>query len=121
MKYSDAFVSLYTMALDVPDARMVGITYKCVAIYLGRIRMAELANVGHGITSAAWIDNFKKTYNNSDKKSLALRHLINLTDDEWKMVEDAMMEYADGAPGTYAWKNKRKEWVRALDTLRAFS
>jgi hypothetical protein len=112
MTYSDAFESLYTLSLDM--GLPTETKYKRVAMFLRRIRMAELIKSERGML---WTDNFKNEY----KKELALCHVLNLTDVEWGKIKGAMMKYATASAGTDKWRSKRIEWVRALDTLRAFS
>ena len=53
-------------------------------------------------------------------KDLALQHLVEITDVEWKMIQGAMKGYASRSAGSDKWRAMRMEWVCALDTLRAF-
>ncbi len=91
------------------------VKYKRVAEYFSRIGMVELGtdHIGRGL---ARTDEFTDAY----KKELALCHFINLTNTEWEKIQGAMIKYVDESRWSPAWKVRRIEWVRALDTLRAF-
>jgi len=112
MKYSYAFEKLYMMTLDTNLRTET--KYKRVAHYLSRIMMAEHRPE---LDSIAWDDDLTL----DEIKDLALQHLVEITDVEWKMIQGAMRGYASRSAGTDKWRAMRMEWVRALDTLRAFS
>jgi hypothetical protein len=60
-----------------------------------------------------WIEKFDKI------RDVTLQHFVKLTDIEWKRIRKIMMEYIKNAD-TPQWRAKRKNWIIALDTLRAF-
>jgi len=54
-------------------------------------------------------------------KDRALELLPNLTDSEWKIIRENMVDIADDAVIINIYiLNKRIDWIRALDTLREF-
>lgn len=112
MKYSYAFERLYMMSLGT-NLRMAT-KYKRVAHYLGRIAMADLRPE---LDSLAWDEDSTL----EEIKDLALQHLVEITDVEWKMIQGAMKGYASRSAGSDKWRAMRMEWVYALDTIRAFS
>ena len=101
------------MALDTNLRTLT--KYKRVAHYLGRIAMADLRP---DLDSLAIVHDDLTL---DEIKDLALQHLVEITDVEWKMIQGAMRGYASRSAGTDKWRAMRVDWVRALDTLRAFS
>jgi len=120
MAYSDAFQRLYQMSLHID--LYTEVQYKRVAIYIGRVMMAENGNArlvfrdkNEPATDLfAWAKELKGL------KEQILPHIIQLTDTEWEKICNCMMRYAEISAGTTEWKAKRIEWVHSLDTMREF-
>ena len=111
MRYSNAFKKLLAMSLDIDDVENIKRSRQYrVAIFLGRIKIAEA-----GFGSLEGIAKYK------GYKTEALQHLVAMTDTEWKMVRELMEEQARSSLASVKWRAMRTDWVRALDTLRAFS
>lgn len=119
MKYSEAFESLHNMSFDIN--LMVEAKYKRVAIYIGRVMMAESAirfgidnntRPPHGIID--WAQKVKGS------KESVLYHVVRLTDYEWKKIMPVMVRLADQSGGSETWKVTRKGYAQDLDTLREF-
>ena len=120
MKYSDAFQRLYQMSLHID--LYTEVQYKRVAIYIGRVMMAENGNahlVFHDKTvSSTELFGWAKVVKGS--KEQMLPHIIRLTDTEWEKIRTSMMRYAEISAGTPGWKEMRIGWVHSLDTMREF-
>jgi len=99
MKYSDAFESLHEMSLKTD----IITSDKChrVAFFLGRIVIYE-------------------KYGNY--KDDAIRYLIEMPDNEWNIIQELMERHADSSVVvTKERRTMRIDWIRALDTIRAFN
>jgi hypothetical protein len=119
MKYSDAFQRLYQMSLNID--LYTEVQYKRVAIYIGRVMMAENSNgrlVSNGGRSVKDLHTWAKELRGL--KEQILPHIIRLTDAEWEKIHKCMMKYAEISAGTPAYRAKRIEWVHSLDTMREF-
>jgi len=117
--YSDAFQRLHQMSLHID--LYTEVQYKRVAIYIGRVMMAENGNdrlVCQGGRSVKELFGWAKVVKGS--KEQMLPHIIRLTDTEWEKIRYSMMRYAEISAGTPGWKEMRKEWVHSLDTMREF-
>jgi len=121
MSYTKAFQQLHnlTQVIDMWST----VQYKRVAIYLGRIMMAETAtakqpgavNLDSPITTAMeWVGELE------GHKELMIDHFLNISEYEWKVVRKAMMKYANESKGSEIWLRKRIGWICELDSLRAF-
>lgn len=107
MKYSDAFESLFDLTLASPKG--TNIKYFCIAILLTQLKKADLGHFGSSEMPDKWKTTFTK------KRDPALQYLVKLTNNEWALIKKAMLNHSD-IP-----KNIQLNWVRDLDTLRAFS
>ena len=86
------------------------VQYRRVAIYLGRIAMADDPH-------ARWA-SWAKDYTGNIKDS-AVRHVTGLTESEWENIKGVMTELADASNGRERWKQIRLDWIMELDTLWA--
>ena len=107
MKYSDAFLGLHKMSLDIDLTETI--QHKRVAGYLTIVR--EMPHPS--LLPPKWRKRF------DEHRDVALGHFVNLTDSEWEEIREAMVSYVNRDKPSQ-WKTKRNNWVLALDTLRAF-
>ena len=125
MKYSEPFEQLLVLSYETESYGHVRAQYKRVAIYIGRVMMAETAvpreqylhrNLDSPITTDfGWVDEV------AGHKEQMLGHVINITDREWKIIHGAMIGYANASRGSDVWTRKRMGMIHQLDTLRAFN
>lgn len=125
MSYTKAFNHLHRLAFAHSGVRNK-VQYKLVAIYLGRVMMAETAvdrECGRGekanldspiTTSMEWVESMK------GQKELMIEHFLGINDYEWSLISKAMMEYTERSQGSEIWKHKRRGWIIGLESLRAF-
>jgi hypothetical protein len=108
MKYSKAFKSLWRMS---SETNIVAASKReRVAFFLGRIAVAE-----------QHLGSLKDAEKYLNYKNDALHHLVKITDTEWEMIQEVMEENINEMIASTKWKVMHRNWVYALDTLRAFS
>ena len=107
--YGWHFQKLHELSLKIDLHTTV--QYRRVAVFLGRIKMAEHTEL---LATWSW-----PTDDYAASKSTALYHMVRLREGEWEKVRKAMMGYAEKSGGQAKWKNMRIGWVQDLDTLWA--
>ncbi len=110
MRYSNAFKSLHKSAMvHYPDCD-INTKYKVVSWYLEQF--------GQCITNRAvrTMDLVTKFKTNKD---VILQQVIELTDTEWKIIFEYMVDYSSLMANT-AWQKRHIDFVNYLDTVRAF-
>lgn len=118
--YTADFNDLLALAHEFTDVRPA-LLYKRVAIYVGRVMMAQTMNT--------------KTENRKDSpitdkidwapvlithKDRMLKHILRVNNREWKLIKKAMFEYAEKTAGSDIWKRNRMGMATELETLREF-
>jgi hypothetical protein len=116
MKYSDAFDKLYALTLEAPfDIRLfMKPRYKRVGVYIWNVMIVD-----HATFRERLLSEDVELYDG--KKDIMIEHFCGITDSEWDTLQTVMLDYAENYSGTSRWKGWRVGWIRALDTLRAFS
>ncbi len=121
MSYTKAFRQLHNLT-QVIDMHTT-VQYKRVALYIGRVFMAETATEKqHGVvnldspitTAMVWVGELE------GHKELMIDHFLNINDYEWKLIHKTMLRFANQSKGSEVWVRKRVGWVHELDSLRAF-
>ena len=122
MKYTEPFQHLHRLSYVI-DLKQ-NVQYRRVAIYVGRVFMAECCtpererddpDMPLRSKHIPWVERLK------GHKETMLDHVIAVSDHEWKLIQKAMTQYADESKWNAAWMSRRHAWVIQLDTLRAFN
>ncbi len=122
MSYTKAFEQLHQLSFEI-DLN-VTIQYKRVAIYLGRVMMADTArpsifqqvDLDNPIrTDMEWVEQL------AGHKEMMLDLVVALDQKEWDLVQRIMVDYAKETKGSDVWLRKRMGMIHQLDTLRAFN
>jgi len=123
MSYTKAFNHLHRLSFVI-DLKQ-DVQYKRVAVYIGRVFMAEAeqfnteggtAYLDMPITKR--MDWVEKLYGHKD---MMLSFVIGINDYEWGLIQKAMIDYAGLSKGSAVWVERRHSWITQLDTLRAFN
>jgi len=123
VSYTKAFNHLYRLS-QVMDNLRTRTQYNRVAIYVGRVMMAETAitkkddekrNLDSPITTDMnWVTQVE------GHKDAMIDHFLEINSYEWKLIREAMLKYADQSRGSVVWHRRRLGMITDLDTLRAF-
>jgi hypothetical protein len=123
MSYTNAFEHLHRLSYEI-DLH-VTIQYKRVAIYIGRVMMADTStprtigarpNLDSPITNdMPWVEEL------AGHKEEMLEHFVNISDREWGLIYARMLDHANATKGSPVWHRKRMGMIHQLDTLRAFN
>lgn len=121
MSYTKAFQQLYHSSYAIQLGQDT--QYKRVAIYIGRVFMAERCtpereehdpDMPLKSGSIPWVVQLL------GHKDAMLLHVIGMSDREWGLIKRTMTEYAIDSRGSREWVRLRHSWITQLDTLRAF-
>jgi hypothetical protein len=110
MRYSDAFKSLHKSAMILYPDHGIHTKYKVVSWYLEQFGQCITRD---GIRPIELVSKFKTN------KDVILRQIIELTDAEWKMISEYMVDYSS-LMSNVAWVKSHIDFVNYLDTVRAF-
>lgn len=123
MSYTKAFNQLYRLS-QVMDNLRTRTQYARVAIYVGRVMMAETAitkkddetrNLDSPITTDMnWVTQV------AGHKDMMIEHFLEINDYEWKLIRESMHKYADQSRGSEIWHRRRLGMIIDLETLRVF-
>ncbi len=123
MSYTKAFIHLHRLSYSI-DLKQ-DVQYKRVAVYIGRVFMAEAERcyiegaseyLDMPITKRMeWVE---KLYGHKD---IMLNFVVGINDYEWGLIQKAMLDYAKLSKGSAVWVERRHSWITQLDTLRAFN
>lgn len=122
MRYSDAFTQLHHLSYAIELGQ--DIQYKRVAIYIGRVFMAERCTPEreeHDPDMPLKSERMPWVIQLLGHKDAMLLHVIGISDREWGLLKKAMSEYANESRGSRDWIRLRHSWITQLDTLRAFN
>ena len=123
MSYTKAFNHLHRLSYAI-DLKQ-DVQYKRVAVYIGRVFMAE-AERCYIDTGTEYLDMpitkhmpwVEKLYGHKD---IMLGFVVEINDYEWGLIQKAMIDYARLSKGSSVWVGRRHSWIVQLDTLRAFN
>jgi hypothetical protein len=123
LSYTKSFNHLHRLSYVIDLKQTV--QYKRVAVYIGRVFMAE-AEQCHTDERLAYLDMpiskrmewVEKLYGHKD---MMIDFVIGINDYEWGLIQKAMIDYAKVSKGSAVWVERRHAWIRQLDTLRAFN
>lgn len=121
MSYTKAFAKLLRLSYEMQLGQ--DIQYKRVAIYIGRVFMAERCTPErekHDPYMPLRSGSIPWVLQLLGHKDEMLLHVIGVSDREWGLIKKAMTEYADASRGSREWVRLRHSWITQLDTLRAF-
>lgn len=122
MSYTEPFQHLHRLSYVI-DLKQ-DVQYRRVAIYIGRVFMAECCtpyrerndpDMPLKSEKMPWVERLQ------GHKEVMLYHVVDVTDHEWGLIQKAMVQYANESKWSMAWMNKRHSWITQLDTLRAFT
>jgi len=122
MSYTQPFQHLHRLSYVI-DLKQ-DVQYRRVAIYIGRVFMAERCtpdreqnddNMPLRSKSMPWVKTLL------GHKELMLNCVIEVNDYEWGLIQTAMTQYAHESKWNAAWTDTRLSWIKQLDTLRAFN
>jgi hypothetical protein len=125
MSYTKAFNHLHRLSYAI-DLKQ-DVQYKRVAVYIGRIFMAEAERCHTDDADFDFLDMpirkesmhwVEKLYGHKD---MMLDFVVGINDYEWRLIQKAMIGYANLSRGSAVWVGRRHSWITQLDTLRAFN
>ena len=121
MSYTKAFNELYRLSYTIGNLP-TEVQYKRVAIYIGRVLMAETRDekpeeyLDSPISPRmGWANELE------GHREVMLKLVVKINDYEWKLIHEAMTKYAQKSKGSWVWLNRRFGWIADLDSLRAFN
>ena len=118
----------YTEAFNKLEARSTSCMktypkqlYRRVAIYLGRVMMAQTVDEEmNDFLDSPITGRMEWAGELFDQKEPMLDLFVQINSREWKMVKSAMFEYAGKTNGSEVWLRRRIGFIRELDTLWNF-
>ena len=122
MSYTKPFQHLHRLSFVI-DLKQ-DVQYRRVAIYIGRVFMAERCTPDREQNDPdmpltrkimRWVITLL------GHKEAMLNYVIAINDYEWELIQTAMIQYANESKGSQAWVALRHSWIKQLDTLRAFN
>lgn len=121
MSYTKPFNHLHRLSYVIDLKQTV--QYRRVAIYIGRIFMAECCTDERIINdpdmpirrTMEWVERL------IGHKDAMLHYVLAINDYEWGLIQMAMTQYANESRGSTKWVATRHSWITQLDTLRAFN
>jgi len=122
VSYTKSFQHLHRLSYVI-DLKQ-NVQYRRVAIYIGRVFMAECCtpereqndpNMPLKSKGMPWVERLR------GHKEIMLCHVTEVNDYEWSLIQKAMKQYADESKWNAHWMSRRHSWIVQLDTLRAFN
>jgi hypothetical protein len=123
MRYTESFQHLHRLSYVIGGLKQ-DVQYRRVAIYIGRIFMAECCTPEREMNDPHMPlrkDRMEWVARLQGHKEPMLDHVIKVSDYEWSLIQRAMAQYADESKWDAVWMSRRHAWIVQLDTLRAFN
>jgi hypothetical protein len=121
MSYTKSFNELYRLSYAMGNLS-TEVQYKRVAIYIGRVLMAETRDEQPTEYLDSPISGKMQWANELEgHREVMLKLVVEINDYEWKLIHEAMTKYASRSKGSWMWLNRRFGWISDLDSLRAFN
>jgi hypothetical protein len=108
MRYSADFRSLHDLTANTNS--LTEVKYMRVAFFLSRFLISEHPRNEHQLWAKIFI-------NRRDK---ILRHVEGMTELEWKMIQTAILMYAD-MPDSEPWRSECEDWIVSIENIRVFN
>ena len=121
MSYTESFRRLHRLSYGISDLN-ISVQYKRVAVYIGRVLMAETVKEEPVEELDSPISpRMKWAHELAGHRELMLDLVVRINDHEGELIRKQMYFYANRSKGSMVWLNRRHGWIADLDSLRAFT